>query len=291
MKSVVKSDMVAHLWAHQSQAWATNPQRNFSFRRKEIKSYSTVIALIEERKGQQIVLYCDRYFSPTTCKHQSAVRRATSHMTTIGVDAFGTPAEYMKDYRKRIAKCMAAYGRARTSKPRYLEQLKTLVKNGNTLAEFFGLKTRFNLPTNKAEMEAECKRLDNIEAKHRRQVNAAAKKRKIAEEKHREEMRQKWLAGEGYHYPDDGEVHLRVVGNELQTSKGVQVPLEHAIKVFAFVKQCREEHKPYQANGHTIHIGHFSIDKVDESGNVTAGCHSIQWTEIERIAKQVGLAA
>jgi len=45
----------------------------------------------------------------------------------------------------------------------------------------------------------------------------------------------------------------------------------------------------YQRNGHTIHLGHFALDSLDTEGNVTAGCHTVQWEEITRVAALAGV--
>lgn len=41
--------------------------------------------------------------------------------------------------------------------------------------------------------------------------------------------------------------------------------------------------------GHTIHLGHFQLDSIDIDGKVKAGCHTVEYTAIERVAKQLNL--
>ncbi len=86
----------------------------------------------------------------------------------------------------------------------------------------------------------------------------------------------------------DREVKLRIVDRDgvawIETSRGAECPLNHALRILPFVRSGRE----FIPNGHTIHLGHFSVSKIDEAGNVTAGCHFITRAEIERIADQVG---
>jgi hypothetical protein len=81
----------------------------------------------------------------------------------------------------------------------------------------------------------------------------------------------------------------RVIGGTLETSHGADVPLTHAIKAFRFIKLCRETGKPWSRNGRTVRVGHFQIDSIDSTGNFRAGCHQIGWTEVERVARALGV--
>ena len=96
-----------------------------------------------------------------------------------------------------------------------------------------------------------------------------------------------WRAGgKQFHFDADcGGAALRIMGNELQTSHGAAVPLAHAIKAFRFVKLCRERGQGWQANGHSLRVGLFAIGSIDADGNFRAGCHVINWPEIERAAR------
>lgn len=76
----------------------------------------------------------------------------------------------------------------------------------------------------------------------------------------------------------------RAEAGTLETSWGAQVPLAHAIRAFRFLALCRAEGKAWAANGKTLHVGHFAIDRVDTAGNFRAGCHLINWPEVERVA-------
>lgn len=81
-----------------------------------------------------------------------------------------------------------------------------------------------------------------------------------------------------------------VTGGTLQTSQGAEVPLTHAIRAFRFLKLCRDAGREWRANGKTLPVGHFRIDSIDAAGNFRAGCHRINWPEVERVAAALGLA-
>lgn len=81
----------------------------------------------------------------------------------------------------------------------------------------------------------------------------------------------------------------RVVAGTLETSQGATVPLSHAVRAFGFVRSIREAGQAWEANGRSIRVGHFTIDRVEPSGNFVAGCHRINWQEVERLARELGV--
>lgn len=69
----------------------------------------------------------------------------------------------------------------------------------------------------------------------------------------------------------------------IQTSKGAEFPLAHALRAIPLVLRCVQTQTEWKRNGHTVHLGSFQIDHVDASGTVTAGCHRVAFTEIARL--------
>lgn len=85
----------------------------------------------------------------------------------------------------------------------------------------------------------------------------------------------------------------RVMGGTLETSQGATVPLRHAFRVFQFIALCRAERKAWTPGAwgpRHIRVGHFNVDSVAPSGDFRAGCHSIKWPEVERLAERLGVA-
>lgn len=80
-----------------------------------------------------------------------------------------------------------------------------------------------------------------------------------------------------------------IVGGTLQTSHGADVPLPHAIRAFRFLKHCRDTGTAWAANGRTLRVGHFRVDRVEASGDFVAGCHRIAWAEVEALARGLGV--
>ena len=73
----------------------------------------------------------------------------------------------------------------------------------------------------------------------------------------------------------------------VETSRGVQVPVSHAIRGLRFVRAVVARGEAFETNGKTFHLGHYKIDRIDVDGTLTAGCHVIPLTEIERIAPEL----
>lgn len=118
------------------------------------------------------------------------------------------------------------------------------------------------------------------------------------------DSRAAWFAGEPsqwYGQTPAGSAYVRAVhvlrndageitGGTLETSQRAVVPLVHAIRAFRFVKLCRDTGREWNANGKTIPVGHFRIDRIAPTGDFVAGCHRIQWPEIEALARELGVA-
>lgn len=117
------------------------------------------------------------------------------------------------------------------------------------------------------------------------------------------EQKAEWLAGNTaarwHGRTEAGGAYLRAIHVEidglgamtgtLQTSQGADVPLAHALKAFRFIKLCRDKGQAWQANGRTVPVGHFRIDRIAANGDFHAGCHFIEWGEVERLAKALGV--
>lgn len=128
--------------------------------------------------------------------------------------------------------------------------------------------------------------------KLRREAEAAEQAR-LASLK-REDQIAAWHAGADIRHisfdAESGGAAIRIKGDQLETSHGASVPLEHAIKAFRFVKLVRERGTPWERNGKTIRVGHFQIDRISAEGDFKAGCHNFTWPEIERAAALAGVA-
>lgn len=85
-----------------------------------------------------------------------------------------------------------------------------------------------------------------------------------------------WLAG-GNSAPR-GPVVLRVIGDEVQTSKGARVPLADGLAIAALAKSCRDNGKGLDLRNRRV--GNYHGNSIASNGTVTIGCHTIQYDAI-----------
>ncbi|MGZ6199170.1 MAG: hypothetical protein ACXWNL_16160 [Vulcanimicrobiaceae bacterium] len=94
-----------------------------------------------------------------------------------------------------------------------------------------------------------------------------------------------WLEGaRGPFYSD--KTLVRRIGDKLETSRGAECPFAHAVIAFRKAQECRATGTSWHRNGQQIRVGVFSVDSIDELGNMRAGCHTLQWEEMLRLALQ-----
>ncbi len=111
-----------------------------------------------------------------------------------------------------------------------------------------------------------------------------------------------------YHDMRPRDVVFRYVAGsdaEIESSLGARVTVDHMTKAIAFVESlvARNEVKGfmhatvspqevgreylYQSNGHTFHIGPYTLDVVWSNGDVKAGCHNVKYAEVLRLKELI----
>lgn len=276
------SPEVAHLWAHQVQDDARC--RNASFKGFKFYSYSTVIAEIRRNDmGRELVLISDYNYSSTTNKHIGDVFRAASHMKIIRV---AEPTAILSDhdinYRaflQRHADITDLASRARQRKGQYLSQANNIIQDMTDYAEFFGFEWAIPSADESAtELLAAYEERREQEDQKRRAKRAAEEAEGMA----------KWLAGEDTRFTFH-EMKLRIKGDEIQTSYGANIPVEHAIKVWPLLEKAHKTGKPLLPSPErSIHLGHYRLNSF-QNDELTVGCHRIPYSELARMAEQLNL--
>lgn len=327
MAKVFANDMVAHVWAQMTQDEGRSHNGNFSFEGNTLYSYSTPIAQIHRTPGGPVVLLTDRSFSMTTNgKHKNAVWRATGYGETMPIfevpfigawggqaissDRMSTDAErHAANLAYLVQQHVDAVAKLKRTREVWGAISELLERTGRPAFDYaatFGLPApALDLTQDTADIEAhraarEARNADPAyqakrqrEAERRETRKAEKDAREQAERAERErDQREAWLAGANNWYRGrsaHGGAMLRVRGEALETSQGASVPLAHAVKAFRFVKLCRERGEAWARNGHTIRVGHFQVDRIAPNGDFHAGCHFIEWSECERVARQLGV--
>ncbi|MDZ7883029.1 MAG: hypothetical protein U5N53_08990 [Mycobacterium sp.] len=95
-----------------------------------------------------------------------------------------------------------------------------------------------------------------------------------------------WLQGAQGAFYQESPTLVRRVGDELETSRGASCPFKHAVMAFLKSQECRATGTSWHKNGQQIRVGVFSVDSIDEQGNMRAGCHTLKWDAMLALAIQ-----
>lgn len=310
-RQVFLNSMVAHIWAQQDQPAGRSNNGQFFFEGRKLYSYGShfvVGVFVDLAKGGKAVILNSRDYSVTTSRHKSY---AHSALHGLGLPIFyidGASDNHAANLQALQDKALAFLTAAeRERQPR--ERVKSheskreacLAAAAETMAKAteyaaaFGIKWR--------PVPAAWKR----QAKAAAKAAAAALVAREAERVRYEAQRRSeeavdfraWQAGQSNYCPSSyardeaGSVYMRIAegpeGAELQTSMGARVPLRHAVKVFRFVKACRERGEGWRANGRVIRVGHFTVTEITAAGDMVAGCHRFSWAQMCAAATAAGV--
>lgn len=278
----MNNKQIAHLWANKSRESANGS--HFYFEGDTIFSYGSHFPIARHYKG--VVLFTSRSYSNSTARHISIARSACSHlkMFTVANPLVKPCRADVKNYSDSIKYLSAAASRSKDPQWK-LRSVEQEINEANEFCQHFGFKTRFQMPDKKTL--AELKERSKLAAQKKAKQTAL---RNLRIEKENAESIHAWIDGKlnslGYNIQ---KVYLRAnvkpFASEMQTSKGAVVPLAEAKKAFGFVMAKRTS--GWHRNGEQFSVGEFQLDAVNNQG-VIAGCHCIEWNEIERFAKLQG---
>ncbi len=297
MRHVYPNHEIPHLWAHQSQDDARNSTGSLYFEGPTIYSYGSHFPIarhLTNERGERAVLFTTAHYSVTTSGHCSAVARAVPR----NIPVFRVPhlrsswgdlpnhAGNVESYVRRIWELLGKARRARVNRDWHQREALGLREQLHRYVAFFDLS---NVATPQSDeldtLQAWITAHEAEEQQHREQAALLVEEERRRE--HAEQIR-RFRAGDlPASYIPGLSPMLRVMGEEVQTSLGARFPVSHARRALAFIFKVRESGQEYVRNGHTIHLGHYVIDRIESDGTVHAGCHVVKWEEIERIIPQL----
>jgi hypothetical protein len=329
MKTVFPNRQLEHVWAQQTQSHGKTGNGNISFDGTVLYSYSTPIAnIVEAVGGSKVALITNRRYSVTTTSHVSGACGAASQYQQFTVPnlALGAPGftgrhhEYDNPHgvnlvylAEQYTQAVAQYRSARLSvrweawdAAKFLtDSLQSTATLAQNYAALFAL--AHTAPDVASDVAAIIAYRAKRHAKHhtpeavaRRAADAERRRAKAAEAERiaRMETAEKiagWRDGLNVYLPwgaqrdGNGGALLRIRGDNLETSMGATVPLSHAIAAFQRIVACRSAGTSWHRNGSTIRVGHFQIDEINPDGSFRAGCHLINWPEVESAARAAGV--
>ena len=291
MRTVFPSRELTHVWAHQLAPHGKATSRaNESFYGDTYYSYAAPIGRIVKRRGVTAYLLAQKTWSKTTGSHQSGLRKAVPDDAIIlychQID--DAPREMLAYCLREAATAATKAERARKpySKDGWVRDQANWLDRARAVSKFYGLRNKID---NKVldRLRAAQKRAEAVAAK------LEAKKQAALKIKHATQLAE-WLRGDSVSFPYSiDRCYLRnhhTVYNlieYMQTSRGVVVPLSDAKRVFRLILRIRKSGVDWRRNGKNIPIGNYQLDAVNANG-VVAGCHRLDWEEIERFAKRQG---
>lgn len=297
MKTVFDSKELAHIYVHES-APLGRCSASMSFDGDSFYSYAAKIGKRIRRNGAVAYLLNRHSYSNTTSKHQGRLASAIPAGETVfrtystKLDDL-TGLELFKESLKLAAQCAVKAENARTAQAWHRSQQARWLEQASAVKVFYSLKAA--LPDISAVVE-QLKRAEATEAKR----EAA---RQVQIERDAAEAVQRWLNGESDSCPYAiSRVYLRAISldvdggrvrrgdpktwtTQLETSKGVRVPLADAERAFRFAIARRV--KGWHRNGETFAVGGYQLDAVTPEF-IIAGCHKIEFGEALRFAKTQG---
>jgi hypothetical protein len=299
-KQVHDNDMVAHLWANQSQDSARSNNGNFWFEGAVLYSYRTPIARLVTvppefcgagAGGNRLVaLITSEGYSPTTGRHKHDARSAASHLPVFEVPSLGVTGGRHRepgngreiDHAANVAYLVEGY----TSRIDMLKRQTRALGDGWQREHLFALRDDVFCYCDAFEIaRPELQPRPRLSRKSWRNTPSARKRTKKARA-YLEDWRAGRVAAIAY-YHSSVDIALRVKGDTVETSRGAVVPLEDARRLFPIVARQRAKGQDIIFDA-PVRVGLFMVSKIDANGDLTAGCHFIKWTEIERLARSQG---
>ena len=299
MKKVFSShNEVAHIWASQSQ----NEGRagNIFFDSGVIYSYGLHFPVarfapeygIYQDRGP-IVLFTDRGYSSSTGKHKSIIRGAipSNYDVVYCDDPTRGPEHNLSIWARKVERLRADFAAK-----------KLRVSRGNLAVEIFktcesaivycmALRIKEPLWTNES----------NDEMTARDYVYELAKAREVKREAARIERERLaaidagdrlalWQSGQNP--PQNGFQYcptlLRLNSDFIQTSRGANIPVADALKLWPLLVRVRKTGKTMEAGLHSINLGAYRFNSFNGQ-TLIVGCHSIQWDQLALMAEQLNL--
>lgn len=294
----MNNSQVAHIWA-QNNGENAKGSNFFCETDGTIYSYGYHFPAAKFYLGT-VILLDGGYYSSSTCKHQAYIRQSLPYATHTIFDVPNvvchTKLKHRENYKYLLNQSktnLEKSKRARSNKPYLIQAAQQFTEQANNYTKIFKLGYK-QLSTD----------MGGINKRFAADIKRAEKKRKkqlAAEKKAALTAVKVWREYEDFTH--DSAAHRAALRNApiqflrlkqtdpdtIETSIGAEFPAAHAIRAWPLIRRIYKSGKCFKANGHTIKLGHFTIDRIDNNGTVYAGCHTVEYSEVERMAKILGL--
>lgn len=280
MRNVLTTSELCHKWANMEQESGRTSTGSLFFNGSTIYSYGDHFAIakhIVNEQGQRAVLFTERRYSNTTAKHISSVYMSCKNDNLIYcANPIGSHEINFKHW-EQSAEHDGASKLSKARKPeKYLAVLADIERTANIYASFFGIE----LPeTLKALLAIKDKTEFLAFADKKAEFTKAENKRQEAEQKKKfiKDL-QNWLCFETSRiYTTYKYDFLRINENRIETTQGVQIPLELGKRLYQSIK-----------NG-SLNVGdkvlNYSVNEIGKE--IKIGCHTFKQSYLLKFGSQL----
>lgn len=293
MKKVFSSHSeCAHIWASQSQEQGRANSVFFEGQLIYSYGYHFPVARFAPEYGN-VVLFTSRGYSSSTGKHKTLIRSAIpSGFNVVYCDDPSKGADH------NLYKWMCEANRLRrdfAAKTHKISRGNLAVEIFKTCesAEIYCIALKIAIPEwcneSNEEMSARDYVYEMAKAREAKKAAARAEYEKQAALESIERLAL-WAIGENV-YTGGFQYHptaLRIKGESIQTSRGANIPVDDAIKLWPLLVRAKNSGKTIEAGLHSIHLGAYRFNSFD-GHTLIVGCHQIAWSELEKMAIELNL--
>lgn len=292
MRTVFSSNNeAAHIWASRSQA--SGRAGNVFFEDGVIYSYGRHFPVAKFGDDGVTVLFTNRGYSNSTGKHKSLIRRAIPCDYRV---------IYCDDPTRSHQHNLDVWARTVERLRRDFAAKKLRVSRGNIAVEIFKtcesaieycLAMQIAAPEwcneSNDEMIARDYVYELAKARDAKKEAARIEREKLAAIDAGDRLAM-WQAGQNP--PQNGFQYcatvLRLNSDQIQTSRGAQIPVADALKLWPLLVRVKQSGKTLEAGLHQIQLGAYRFNSFD-GATLIVGCHSIAWDQLEKMADQLNL--
>ena len=271
MKTIFSSAFeVIHVFAQQEQTHGRSS--NVFFYNEKIYSYGYHY-LLGEFINKEAILINDRGYSNTTNKHISILKGATSHLKRFYTT------ETDGDYLRRKINDIAA-NLIRAKKPeKYLSEAKYLYSKYCEYCDYAGKQKNAYLVHAFGDV---LRFVDAYElSEYQKREKEAIKAKEQQQAKELSELLARWKnheINEIWGNFSDSYLRINRDENEVQTTKGVKIPIPECKVLFNLIKSGKD------VSG--LKIGYYTIKSCDKR-HLVVGCHNIPISEVFEVGNQL----
>jgi len=300
MTTYQSNQATAHAFANKISNFGKNSNGSLNFRENIIYSYSTPMA---EFVAENTILFNIEKYSVTTSTHQSIIRDALPYYYDIieipynnshssnNLSQLQNYSWVFESFENSLIFFFKKLQKAKSKKDDYLQEIEIIKANIQKYYNLFAsqidkrklTKTIKNILDNQFSNEA----LQHIEAQRAKAEKLKIKRDEAKRKKQIQQAITDFFSHKSNSIPCQ-KIYLRFSKSKqwVETSHRAKVPLKIALGLFDLAQKSKKSQKKLNISAMSSEqrqIHDFTLDKIDEKGNATVGCHFLEFSEMKRL--------